>query len=121
VAHPISRPRRDYPRCGRPKPRAMTVAPMTRHRLRLLVALALAHAIEAAPARAEAQEDHAAARTIGGTTFVLPALADSAFVLTEFGFRQGINYRHDVYFRRGRGRARGDETIRGRRCLVYRA
>jgi hypothetical protein len=63
---------------------------MTRHTLPLLVALAVAHAI--APARADAQEDHAAARTIGGTTFVLPALADSAFVLTEFGFRQGINY-----------------------------
>ena len=41
---------------------------------------------------AEAQEDHAASRTIGDATFMLPALADSAFVLTEFGLRQGINY-----------------------------
>jgi hypothetical protein len=37
--------------------------------------------------RVDAQEDHAASRTIGDTTFMLPALADSAFVLTEFGPR----------------------------------
>jgi hypothetical protein len=41
---------------------------------------------------ASAQEDHAASRTIGGTTFMLPAMADSAFVLTEFGFRQDVSY-----------------------------
>ena len=52
----------------------------------------MVRAFVATPAHAQAQDDHAAARTINGTTFVLPALADSAFVLTEFGFRQGINY-----------------------------
>lgn len=59
---------------------------------RLLVALAALGAADAMTALAEAQEDHAASRTIGDTTFMLPALADSAFVLTEFGFRQGISY-----------------------------
>jgi hypothetical protein len=39
-----------------------------------------------------AQEDHSASRTIGDATFLLPALADSAFVLSEFGFRQGLEY-----------------------------
>jgi hypothetical protein len=41
---------------------------------------------------ARAQEDHAASRTIGETTFMLPAMADSAFVLTEVGFRQDVSY-----------------------------
>jgi hypothetical protein len=64
----------------------------TRDPLFRLVAVALAARVAGVPGRAEAQEDHAASRTLGGTTFMLPALADSAFVLTEFGFRQGINY-----------------------------
>lgn len=59
---------------------------------RVLGALALAGAVESAPRPAQAQEDHSASRTIGDTTFMLPAMADSAFVLSEFGFRQGINY-----------------------------
>src|SRR5882757_4500358 len=42
--------------------------------------------------RCPAQVDHAAARRLGSTTFLLPALEDSAFVLTEFGIRQGITY-----------------------------
>jgi len=37
-----------------------------------------------------AQVDHAASRSIGDTTFLLPALADSAFILTEFGLRQDV-------------------------------
>lgn len=61
-------------------------------RLRLVGTLALAGAVVAVARLAEAQEDHAASRTIGDTTFMLPAMADSAFVLSEFGFRQGINY-----------------------------
>jgi len=59
---------------------------------RVLGALALAGAVGSAPRTAQAQEDHSASRTIGDTTFMLPAMADSAFVLSEFGFRQGINY-----------------------------
>src|SRR5450432_2391627 len=42
--------------------------------------------------RCHAQADHAAARRLGSTTFLLPALEDGAFVLTEFGIRQGITY-----------------------------
>lgn len=60
--------------------------------VRHLVTLAIAGAVEFAPGPARAQEDRAASRTIGDTTFMLPAMADSAFVLSEFGFRQGINY-----------------------------
>src|ERR1700740_1559933 len=37
-------------------------------------------------------EDPSASRTLRHTTFLLPAMADSAFGLSEFGFRQGINY-----------------------------
>jgi hypothetical protein len=39
-----------------------------------------------------AQEDHAASRRIGDVTFLLPALTDSAFILTEVGLRQGVAY-----------------------------
>jgi hypothetical protein len=60
--------------------------------IRLAGAFAFAVVMEWMPVTAEAQEDHAASRTIGDATFMLPALADSAFVLTEFGLRQGINY-----------------------------
>jgi hypothetical protein len=59
---------------------------------RLLGALTLAGAIGSVSGPAEADDDHAASRTIGDATFMLPAMADSAFVLTEFGFRQGITY-----------------------------
>jgi hypothetical protein len=58
--------------------------------LRLLCAVA--GPIGSVPRSAEAQDDHSASRTIGDTTFMLPALADSAFVLSEFGFRQGLDY-----------------------------
>jgi hypothetical protein len=57
-----------------------------------LAALALVGAIECPPAPCRAQADHAASRTIGDTTFMLPAWADSAFVLTEFGLREDIEY-----------------------------
>jgi hypothetical protein len=39
-----------------------------------------------------ADDDHAASRRIGDTTFMLPALADSAFILTEIGLRQDVSY-----------------------------
>jgi hypothetical protein len=39
-----------------------------------------------------ADDDHAASRRIGDTTFMLPALADSAFILTELGLRQDVSY-----------------------------
>jgi len=61
-------------------------------RRRTVCALAPAGATLSAPGRARAQEDHAASRTLRETTFMLPAMSDSAFVLTEFGFRQAINY-----------------------------
>jgi hypothetical protein len=49
----------------------------------------------AAPATAHASdeyEDHSASRAIDDTRFMLPALAESAFVVSEFGFSQSINY-----------------------------
>lgn len=61
---------------------------------RMAGACALAATVQSVPLPAAAQEDHSASRTIDDTTFLLPALADSAFVLTEFGFRQGINYEY---------------------------
>ena len=39
-----------------------------------------------------ADDDHAASRRIGDTTFLLPALADSAFIVTELGLRQDVGY-----------------------------
>jgi hypothetical protein len=61
--------------------------------LPLLSALSLVGVVETTTAYASAQlEDHAASRTIGDTRFMLPALAESAFVVSEFGFWQGINY-----------------------------
>ena len=42
--------------------------------------------------RAAAQEDHAASRRIGNVTFLLPAMGDSAFIMTELGLRQGVTY-----------------------------
>jgi hypothetical protein len=65
---------------------------MRARRLPRLAALALSGALECASTPCAAQADHAASRTIGDTTFMLPAWADSAFVLTEFGFRQDIQY-----------------------------
>jgi hypothetical protein len=62
------------------------------HAIRVAGAFAMAVVVVGMPVTAEAEEDHAASRTIGDATFLLPALADSAFVLTEFGLRQGINY-----------------------------
>jgi len=56
------------------------------------VLCALVGAVQSVTGSAEAQEDHSASRTIGDATFMLPALADSAFVLSEFGFRQGLDY-----------------------------
>jgi hypothetical protein len=61
--------------------------------LPLLFAFSLLVVVETTTAQASGQlEDHAASRTIGDTRFMLPALADSAFVVSEFGFWQGINY-----------------------------
>ena len=61
--------------------------------LPLLFALSLIGVVHTTTARASEQyEDHSASRTIGDTRFMLPALADSAFVVSEFGFWQGINY-----------------------------
>jgi hypothetical protein len=59
-------------------------------RLACLVVAALLAAFTAR--RSHAKADHAAACRLGDTTFLLPALLDSAFVLTEFGIRQGIIY-----------------------------
>jgi hypothetical protein len=65
---------------------------MNTRRIPRLAVLALAGAIECVPAPCRAQADHAASRTIGDTTFMLPAWAESAFVLTEFGLREDIEY-----------------------------
>jgi hypothetical protein len=65
---------------------------MNARRVPWLASLALAGAIESVPAPCRAQADHAASRTIGDTTFILPAWAESAFVLTEFGLREDIEY-----------------------------
>jgi hypothetical protein len=54
--------------------------------------MALTATLAFTPRRCAAQVDHAASRSIGDTTFLLPALQDSAFVLTEIGLRQGVEY-----------------------------
>ncbi|HTB72835.1 MAG TPA: hypothetical protein VK762_06310 [Polyangiaceae bacterium] len=69
-----------------------------RRRISRLAMLALVGAIECASAPCGAQADHAASRTIGDATFMLPAWAESAFVLTEFGFRQDIEYESIPHF-----------------------
>ena len=51
-----------------------------------------------ASGKVTAQEDHAASRRLGGVTFLLPSLGDSAFVLTELGFRQGVAYEQVARF-----------------------
>ena len=65
---------------------------MNARRLSRLAALAFEGALACVAAPCSAQADHAASRTIGDATFMLPAQADSAFVLTEFGIRHGIQY-----------------------------
>src|SRR5271170_1930641 len=65
---------------------------MNERRIPRLVVVAFVVAIECVPAPCRAQADHAASRTIGDTTFMLPAWAESAFVLTEFGLREDIEY-----------------------------
>jgi hypothetical protein len=60
--------------------------------MRRKAAALLVGAIACVSAPCHAQADHAASRTIGDTTFLLPAWAESAFVLTEFGLREDIEY-----------------------------
>jgi hypothetical protein len=57
-----------------------------------LAAGVLLGALSVSSRAAAQEEDHAASRRIGGVTFLLPALGDSAFLLTELGLRQGVTY-----------------------------
>src|SRR5580700_3908691 len=71
---------------------------MNERRFPRVAMLALAGVIECVAAPCRAQADHAASRTIGDTTFMLPAWAESAFVLTEFGLREDIEYEAIPHF-----------------------
>jgi len=61
-------------------------------RRRIRIALATGNLASAWSSPAAAYDDHAASRSINGVRFLLPALSDSAFVMTEFGLRQGVAY-----------------------------
>jgi hypothetical protein len=70
--------------------RALQATPRPLARIALAALVILASVLLTGTCRAD--DDHAASRRIGDTTFLLPALADSAFIVTELGLRQDVSY-----------------------------